>query len=174
MQLKQTVPTQDRLWQNNRRGRGRRGGRGRGRGSNIHDSQTPRSEDASPSRSSGRGRGKGRGRSKGHAHAVTKTPPATDDGMSYAGNDDEDSSDEVKDITSYIDFTIDSACYPSYLRLNRDPMATDITGHATVADGRRVPVADVMNVRVATENGFQFNLHRVCRANFAKSLLSRL
>lgn len=32
MQLKQTVPTQDRLWKSGRRARGRRGGRGRGRG----------------------------------------------------------------------------------------------------------------------------------------------
>lgn len=42
------------------------------------------------------------------------TPSVTDDGQSYVQHDNDESSDEVKDISSYyIDFTIDSACYPT-------------------------------------------------------------
>lgn len=87
----------------------------------------------------------------------------SEDGQSYIGTEDDLSSaptDEVNaDFSSYtLSFTLDSACTPSYVSLNNNPQASEVSGHATVADGHKVPVRDFHKLRFATPNGTQFVL----------------
>lgn len=143
-------------------------------GAQSHDNQTKDEASASTTtRGSGRRGGRdGRGKGKGFANAVMDLTDS--DAVSYAGTasaQGNEVNDDV-DISSYIDFVLDSACYPTYIRSGGTLMTHDPSGYATVTDGRRVPVHDAVNVRVATESGHQFTLHRICRADFARNLLS--
>lgn len=101
-------------------------------------------------------------------------PTVSDETMSLVDEDAEIThSNEVNNnVDLYTVFTVDSACYSSYLRLGRAPAADEIYGHSTVTDGRQVPVSDISDVRMATENGTLFTLKRVCAADFTSNLLS--
>lgn len=178
--IRTIAANQEEIW--SQRGRGRRGGRrgrgrGRGRGTSIYDSDKADTETVTTASGSGNPRPRGRGRGRGAykrgpaANAVmgsdTRSVPDDDNAEDY-GSDPVNS-----EFTSYIlDFTLDSACHPTFIRLKHNPHVAHRSGHATVADGRRVPVSDYHDVNLATPSGYTFTLKRVCAARFADNLLS--
>lgn len=180
--IRTIASNQEELW--SQRGRGRRGGRrgrgrGRGRGAaSIYDSDKTDTDHRSDSsqagafRARGRGRGRGRGKIGRTANAVMGSDSASQQEDEHIG--DEYGSDPVNsEFTSYtLAFTVDSACHPTYIALQNNPPPSNQSGHATVADGRSVPVSDHFDVTFATSTGRTFTLHRVCAARFDANLLS--